>query len=359
MKKNTEHEGLFYYQDRQKAFVCSNPFNSGAIRFYVPLPLIRKYSLLAGARVKFISEHSNVNQIISINGRDPEKYLLKKQFEKLTVINPLQKFDLGKSSDVSMRIIDLIAPIALGSRALVISPPRAGKTVLLEKFAVFFSEIPALRTILLLVDERPEEITSFSRLTDSPVFSSSMDSDHTQHVKLTDLLLNNIRQEIESGNDVVVLIDSLTRLGRAHNLNDHRSGSKILSGGLGSSALQTPRKLFGLARNIEGGGSCTIIATILHETGSRMDDLIFQEFKGTGNCEILLDREISEMRVFPAIDIKQSGTRREELFRTQQEMDKINHLRRNLIANDKVTAMRKLLDLAELSSDNEKFIDQF
>ncbi len=357
MQKNKEYEGLFY-QDRQKAFISCDPFNSGAARFYVPLSIIRKFGLQAGVRLKFIYEHSDVSQIISINGRAPENYPLKKRFEKLTVINPEQKFNLGKSPDVSMRIIDLIAPIALGSRVLIISPPRAGKTVLLEKFALFFSEMKTLRAVLLLVDERPEEITNFNRLTSLPVFSSSMDSDHTQHVKLSDLILNNIRQEIESGNDVVVLIDSLTRLGRAHNLNDRGSGSKILSGGLGSAALQIPRKLFGLARNIEGGGSCTIIATILHDTGSRMDELIFQEFKGTGNCEILLDREIADMRVFPAIDIRQSGTRKEELFRTQQDMEKIYHLRRNLINNDKITAMRRLLDLVEKSPDNEKIIDQ-
>ncbi|MCF7913034.1 MAG: transcription termination factor Rho [Candidatus Cloacimonetes bacterium] len=343
MDKKKEIEGIIFQLDRQSALISSEPFNPASEVYHLSLAQQRKFQLQVGARIRFTPERKNADTIIAVNGRDPEDYMLRKSFDKLIAINPLQKFDLGNSTDTTLRIIDQTSPIAKGSRAIVISPPRAGKTVLLEKFAVFFAQNKSLRTLLFLVDERPEEITYFKRLTSLPIFSSSMDQDPSRHIKLADLLVKNVRQEVESGNDVVLLIDSLTRLGRAHNLNDRKSGSHILSGGLGSSALQIPRKLFGLARNIEGGGSCTIIATILHETGSRLDDVIFQEFKGTGNCEIVLDRDLAEMRIFPAIDIKQSGTRNEELFRFEDELDKINQFRRELLRLDKYEAMKKMI----------------
>lgn len=347
MDKNKEIEGIIFQLDRQGAQVSTEPFNPSSEVYHLNSSIIRKYELKPGMRIKFIALRKNIRELISINGNPPDKILYTRDFDKLIAINPLSKFDFSSSSDITLRAIDFAAPIAKGTRALVISPPRAGKTIFLEKLALFFAQDKGLRTILFLVDERPEEITHFQRLTDLPVFSSSMDQDPDRHIKLAELLAKNIRFEMESGNDVVLLIDSLTRLGRAHNLNDRRSGSHIMSGGLGSNALQIPRKLFGLARNIEGGGSCTIIATILHETGSRMDDIIFQEFKGTGNCEIVLDRDLAEMRIFPAINIQQSGTRREELFRPQAELDEINLLRRNLLKLDKFEAMKKLINILE------------
>jgi transcription termination factor Rho len=347
MDKKKEIEGIIFQIDRQGALISKEPFNQAQEVYNLSLAQTRKYQLQTGARICFTTERRRAEKIISINGKNPEEYLLRKNFNKLIAINPLEKFDLGSSTDTTLRVIDQTSPIAKGSRALVISPPRAGKTVLLEKLAIFFSQVKSVHTILFLVDERPEEITYFQRLTSLPIFSSSMDHDPSRHIKLADLIMKNIHQEVESGNDVVILIDSLTRLGRAHNLNDRRSGSRILSGGLGSSALQIPRKLFGLARNIEGGGSCTIIATILHETGSRMDDVIFQEFKGTGNSEIVLDRELADMRIFPAINIKQSGTRKEELFRSEEELDQIYQLRRNLLRLDKFEAMKKLINMLE------------
>jgi len=347
MDINKEIEGIIFRIDRQGAQVSEEPYNPSKEVYYLNPNIIRKYELNTGLRIKFKAVRKNIHELISINGNPPDKILYRRNFDKLIAINPQNKFDFSASSDTTLRAIDFAAPIAKGSRALVISPPRAGKTVLLEKLALFFAQIENLRTILFLVDERPEEITNFQRLTDLPVFSSSMDQETDRHIKLAELLAKNIRYEMESGNDVVVLIDSLTRLGRAHNLNDRRSGSHIMSGGLGSNALQLPRKLFGLARNIEGGGSCTIIATILHETGSRMDDVIFQEFKGTGNCEIVLDRDLAEMRIFPAINIKQSGTRREELFRSQAELDKNNLMRRDLLRLDKFEAMKKLINILE------------
>ena len=349
MEKNKEIEGIIFHFDRQGAQVSTEPFNPSKEVYYLNSSIIREYELKTGMRIKFIAVRKNIHELITINGNPPDKILYTRNFDKLIAINPLNKFDFASSSDTTLKAIDFAAPIAKGSRALVISPPRAGKTVLLEKFAQFFAQVNDLRTILFLVDERPEEITHFQRLTNLPVFSSSMDQDPDRHIKLAELLAKNIRFEMESGNDVVLLIDSLTRLGRAHNLNDRRSGSHIMSGGLGSSALQIPRKLFGLARNIEGGGSCTIIATILHETGSRMDDIIFQEFKGTGNCEIVLDRDLAEMRIFPAINIQQSGTRREELFRSQTELDKNNLIRRDLLKLDKFEAMKKLINFLEKS----------
>ena len=349
MHKKKEIEGIIFQLDRQGALLSIEPYNQAQEVYHLNLPQQRKYQLQTGARIRFITERRCADNIIAINGKPPEDYLIRKNFNKLIAINPLQKFDLGNSSDTTLKIIDQTSPIAKGSRALIISPPRAGKTVLLEKFALFFANEKNLHTMLFLVDERPEEITHFQRQTSLPIFSSSMDHDPSRHIKLADLLLKNIHQEVESGNDVVILIDSLTRLGRAHNLNDRRSGSKIMSGGLGSSALQIPRKLFGLARNIEGGGSCTIIATILHETGSRMDDIIFQEFKGTGNCEIVLDRELADMRIFPAINIKQSGTRKEELLRSDDELDKNYKLRRELLRLDKFEAMKKLINIIENS----------
>jgi transcription termination factor Rho len=214
--------------------------------------------------------------------------------------------------------------------------------MLLEKLALFFAVEKKLRTILILIDERPEEITHFKQVTGLPVFSSSLDSSFESHTKLSGLLMKNIKQEIEAQNDVVVLIDSLTRLGRAHNLDDRRSGSRTLSGGLGARALEIPRKLFGMARNIEGGGSCTIIATILHNTGSRMDEHIFQEFKGTGNSEIMLSRQLAEKRLFPAVNIKESGTRREELMRPESDLNKLNIWRRHLLALEPDLAWQKL-----------------
>jgi transcription termination factor Rho len=351
-----EIEGILYFRARNKAIVSEDPYSTTADEHIVPVQMVNRYHLEEGARIRFLRRGNNQVEISSINGKNPHEYTNRRRFEKLIVINPEKKFDLDDSNDQSLRMLDLMVPLAKGSRALIISPPRAGKTILLEKLACHFAKDSSLRTVMFLIDERPEEITHLKRVTNLPIFASSMDRSSSKHVQLADLLVKNIRQEVESGNDIVVLLDSLTRLGRAHNLRDSNSGSKILSGGLGSQALQIPRKLFGTARNIEEGGSCTIIATILHQTGSRMDEMIFQEFKGTGNCEIMLDRRMAELRLFPALDIAQSGTRREELFRSEESLEQINKLRRKLASDDNESALRTLLNALEKYPRNQNLL---
>lgn len=362
MKKQEIVEGLLYYKGRQNAFVSAEPYNSQVKQWRFPVVLCGRYHLQEGARLKF--EHSRESgryNLLSVNGRtvsDSGVEYRKQRYKEMIVINPEERFELGESKDNSLRLIDLAAPIAKGSRALVISPPRAGKTVLLEKLAVYFSEQRSLRTILLLIDERPEEVTHFKRMTGLPVYSSTLDSQSGSHTRIASLIQKNLKQEMEAGNDTVVLIDSITRLGRAHNRTDRSSGSRVLSGGIGAGALEIPRQLFGMARNIENGGSCTIIATVLRDTGSRMDEYIYQEFKGTGNCEIVLSRLIAEQRVYPAVDLKQSGTRREELLRSGSEWEAISNLHQKLSGSDQLSSIKKLQKAISETGGNRELLER-
>ncbi|OQY40303.1 MAG: transcription termination factor Rho [Candidatus Cloacimonetes bacterium 4572_65] len=286
----------------------------------------------------------NVTKILSICGHEPEIYYNRKKLKETTVINPTEKFAFSDSKYTSLKVLDKFAPIGKGTRGLIVAPPRTGKTSLLKDLTLEVTEKnPDIFTLVLLVDERPEEITDFKRSTDAVVFASSNDENLGAHVFTTSLAMSIAKNEVESGNDVLLLIDSLTRISRVYNLN-HKGTGKVMSGGISAGALDIPRKFFGMARNIEEGGSLTILATILVDTGSRMDQLIFEEFKGTGNCDIILDRDLAENRIFPAIDILHSGTRKDELFYTEDEFEKLNNFRRSLLKRDKTSALQTLIN---------------
>lgn len=351
--------GYINITKNNQAIVWKIPFDRSAESINISNELIRKYDLKSGAHLECEIKNNQIVNIIKICNMTPEDYKIRNSFNNLIPQNPDERFEFGNSNNSSLRIIDLLTPIGKGTRGLIVSPPRAGKTVLLENLAnEFHKNNPELQVVVLLIDERPEEVTSFKMNTKAEVFHSSMDKGSWSHQVLGNFMLNHIRTELECGNDIVVLIDSLTRLGRAHNLNDNRHRNRIMSGGIAAGALELPRKLFGLARNIQNGGSCTILATILTNTGSRMDEVIFQEFKGTGNCEIILDRELADMRIFPAINIAESGTRKEELLRSNTELDKINTLRRKLLQMDKLKTVPNLLQLVSQHASNSELIKQ-
>jgi transcription termination factor Rho len=286
----------------------------------------------------------------------PEAFRACTPFAKLTATNPDRRFRLGAGGNASMRIIDLFAPIGRGTRALIVSPPKAGKTQLLEDFAIaILADAPDTRVVVLLIDERPEEVTHFRRKVSAEVLASSSDQSLEDHVHLATMCMAEVRCELTCGRHVVVLVDSLTRMGRAFNSYGAESG-RTMSGGLDSRALEIPRKFFGMARNVENGGSITLLATALIETGSRMDDLIFEEFKGTGNSEIVLDRALADQRVFPAINIAKSGTRRDELLQSKAEMDSINRLRRHALGLPPKQAIVELRKALEQWPTNEEML---
>lgn len=360
MRKKNIFEGYLNIVRNRPPILWTIPFDNRRDYYEFPRDLIWKYHLVSGARVKCEIEDGKINKIISVCDLKPEEFATRADFIKLLPINPTEKFDFGSSGSASIRIVDLVAPIGKGTRGLIVSPPRAGKTMLLEAIANNLHRIdPDLKVIILLIDERPEEVTSFIMNTKAHVFHSSLDKGTASHIVLSSFLLNYVRAEVECSNNIVILIDSLTRMGRAYNINDRHFNNRIMSGGLASGALELPRKLFGMARNIENGGSCTIIATILKDTGSRMDEVIFQEFKGTGNCEIILDHEIAEKRVFPAINITESGTRKEELLHSPEEIDKINEIRRKLIMVDKVAAISKIKQMMEQYKSNHELLKEY
>lgn len=255
-----------------------------------------------------------------------------------------------------MRIIDLFAPIGRGTRGLIVSPPKAGKTQLLEDLTIAINaDAPETRVVVLLIDERPEEVTHFRRKVPAEVLASSSDQSLAEHVRIANLCMAQVRCELECGHDLVVLVDSITRMGRAFNSYGSDSG-RTMSGGLDSRALEIPRKFFGMARNVEHGGSVTVLATALVETGSRMDDMIFEEFKGTGNSEVVLDRSLADQRVFPAINLAKTGTRRDELLYPKGEIDAINRLRRRLLDLPPRQAIQDLLKTLEQWPTNEALL---
>jgi len=356
MKNKSIYDGYLNINHNHKPILWTIPFDKNLNYYEFPRDQIQKYKLVSGVRVKCEIESRRIKKIVSICDLKPDEFTYRKDFNKLTAVNPTEKFDFGSSSSVPIRILDLITPIGKGTRGLIVSPPRAGKTMLLEAIANDLHRIdPKLKVIVLLIDERPEEVTSFKRNTNAQVFHSSLDMGSVSHIALSSFLLSHLRLEVECGNDIVILIDSLTRMGRAYNSGNRRN-NRTMSGGLSSGALELPRKLFGMARSIENGGSCTIIATILKDTGSRMDEVIFQEFKGTGNCEIILDRELAEERLFPAINIKESGSRKEELLHSLDEIDNINKIRRELLRVNKDTAISKLKQLINQHSSNRELL---
>ncbi len=280
-------------------------------------------------------------------------------FDALTPLYPLQRIllEVPEKNDFSMRVEDLFVPIGKGQRGLIVSPPRAGKTILLQKIAnCITANHPEIKLIILLIDERPEEVTDMERSVKAEVISSTFDEVPERHVQVADMVLEKSKRLVEHGYDVVILLDSITRLARAHNLVVPHSG-RTLSGGLDSNALQKPKKFFGAARNIEEGGSLTIIASALIETGSRMDEVIFEEFKGTGNMELILDRKLADRRIFPAIDLQRSGTRKEELLLSEFELNRIWLMRKLLAELSPVEMMEFVLDKMRLTRNNKEFLE--
>ncbi len=331
---------------------------------YVSPSQIRRFDLKTGDYVsgqvrppKESERYYALLRVEAINEENPDVAKDRVAFEALTPIFPLERLTLETArTEISTRLIDLIAPIGKGQRGLIVSPPKAGKTVLLKKVAnAIMANSPAVHLIVLLVDERPEEVTDMERSVTGEVVSSTFDEVPENHIKVADMVLDRAKRLVEHRKDVVILLDSLTRLTRAHNLVVPPSG-RTLSGGIDPAALHRPRRFFAAARNIEEGGSLTIIATCIVDTGSRMDDIIYEEFKGTGNLEIHLDRQLSEKRVFPAIDVKRSGTRKEELLLSPEELEMTYALRRALNALGTQEATEMLIDRLKKTKSNEEFL---
>ena len=330
---------------------------------FMPPPIIDKYNLRDGVVLEGTIKPGRkgawqVTDLDSVMGVSPDEWKEVPTYDEGITIYPNEKLQLvSEPTDVTMRVIDLVAPLGKGQRALIVAPPRTGKTVILKKLARALEQNhPEVELVALLVDERPEEVTDFKRTTKCTVFASSNDFEEDNHVRVATLAYEYSRRLVEQGKDVVMLLDSLTRLGRTFNLWGGNSG-RTMSGGLDARALVMPRKIFGAARNLEHGGSLTIIATALIETGSRMDDVIFEEFKGTGNAEIVLDRELADKRIFPAINLRKSGTRNEE--RLLGEMTKYHHmLMRALNSRHPVEGMQALIRHIQQSPDNVHLLNE-
>lgn len=332
---------------------------------YVSPSQIRRFNLRTGDTVsgyirppKDTERYFALLKVEMINREDPESVRDKILFDNLTPLYPEEKLKLeAGSTNYSMRIMDLLTPIGKGQRGLIVSPPKAGKTVLLQQIANSLTRNhPKVYLIVLLIDERPEEVTDMQRSVKGEVISSTFDEPAQRHVQVADMVIEKAKRLVEHKRDVVILLDSITRLARAHNTVVPPSG-KILSGGVDSNALHRPKRFFGAARNIEEGGSLTIIATALIDTGSKMDEVIYEEFKGTGNMEIHLDRRLLERRIFPCIDINRSGTRKEELLVTPQDLQRIWLLRKLLADMNSVDAMEFLLDKIMQTESNREFLD--
>jgi transcription termination factor Rho len=348
-------------------FLRTSGFLPGQQDIYVSLSQVRRFMLRKGDTVTGKVRHPKDNekyfallQIDTVNGVDPETAKARPVFEKLTPLFPHDRFRLETGpTDVTGRIIDMIAPIGKGQRGMVVSPPKAGKTTVLKNIASgIINSAPETHVIVLLVDERPEEVTDWQRtVTAAEVVYSTFDKPPDQHIQVTELVLERAKRLAEMGKDVAIILDSITRLARAYNLAAPASG-KILSGGIDSTALYPPRRFFGAARNIEEGGSITIIASALVETGSRMDEGIFEEFKGTGNMEIRLDRQMAEKRLFPAINVEASSTRKEELLLPTEELALVWRLRRVLHALEPGAALELLTDKIRQTKSNEQFLKE-
>ena len=299
-----------------------------------------------------------MSKILSVNGRSPEYIRDRVPFEHLTPLFPDEKFDLtsGRSSNISTRVVDMFSPIGKGQRGLIVAPPKTGKTILLKDIANAIAENhPETYIMILLIDERPEEVTDMSRSVNAEVIASTFDEPAERHVKIAGIVLEKAKRLVECGHDVVILLDSITRLARAYNTCAPASG-KILSGGVDANALQKPKRFFGAARNIENGGSLTIIATALTETSSKMDEVIFEEFKGTGNMELQLDRKLSNKRIFPAVDIMSSSTRRDDLLLREETLNRMWILRRFLSDRNSIEAMEFIKDRMERTSSNDELL---
>ena len=298
-----------------------------------------------------------LKEVLEINEMPYEEFIKSSRFENLITIDPIEKYNLETTPDqVETRIIDLVTPIGKGTRGLIVAPPRTGKTTILKQIAnAVRTNHPDVKVMVLLIDERPEEVTDFERSVDAEVIASSNDQDLETHVRLSRFTIERCRRLVESGKDVMVLMDSLTRIARAYN-SAHGGSGRTMTGGVDARALEVPRKMFAAARKIEDGGSLTIIATALVETGSRMDELIFQEFKGTGNMELILDRKLADRRLFPAIDIPRSGTRKEEKLYPGTQIEAVRKLRRMMIDLNSVEAMETLIGALKKYKTNDELL---
>ncbi len=342
---------------------------AGPDDLYVSPALIKKYGLKTGDYIEGqIQAPQNESEryfaletIERVNGGDPDKLRHRVSFDDMTPLYPDEMLkmevvdDKDKGRSLSARVIDLIAPTGRGQRSLIVAPPRTGKTVMLQNIAhSIATNYPDVKLIVLLIDERPEEVTDMQRSVKGEVISSTFDEPAARHIQVAEMVIEKAKRLVESGQDVVILLDSITRLGRAYNTVVPSSG-KVLTGGVDAYALQRPKRFFGAARNIEGGGSLTIIATALVDTGSKMDEVIFEEFKGTGNSEIILDRKLSDKRVYPAIDITKSGTRKEDLLVDKDTLAKMYVLRRIINPMGTLEAMEFLLDKLRVTKTNADF----
>lgn len=347
---------------------CKNYLTSSE-DVYVSPSQIRRFNLRTGdevqGKVREAKEGEKFKALLyveSVNGENPEKAIGRKNFETLIPIYPKERLRLetSNSSDLSSRLMDIICPIGKGQRGLIVAPPKAGKTTLLKKIAQNISKnYPDIKLIVLLIDERPEEVTDMMRSINGDAVYSTFDEEPQNHAKVSRMVLERAKRMVEQGKDVVILMDSITRLSRAYNLTITPTG-RTLSGGLDPGALIMPKKFFGAARNIEEGGSLTILATALVETGSRMDDMIFEEFKGTGNMEVHLDRRLQERRIFPAIDIYKSGTRKEDLILSKEEQEVSFAIRRNMYNDGNVDDITEnLINMLSKTKNNSEFINTF
>lgn len=360
-----EVEGILELAEGGFGFLRFSNFLTSEKDIYVSPAQIRRFNLKTGDKIRGISRKPNDGErfgallyVVTVNGDEPGVAIKRPDFDDLTPIFPNERLSLEDSSrDLSMRLIDLVAPIGKGQRGLIVAPPKAGKTVLLKKVANSIEKkYPEVEMIVLLVDERPEEVTDMKRsLRGGEVIYSTFDELPQHHVKVAEMVLARAQRLVEHGKDVVILLDSITRLARAYNLVVPASG-RTLSGGLDPGALHKPKKFFGAARKMEEGGSVTILATALVETGSRMDDVIFEEFKGTGNMELHLNRKLSEKRIFPAISLNKSGTRREDLLMSQEELEAVWAMRRALSNGSTQDVTEMIIDNLTHTRNNENFI---
>ncbi len=358
-------EGVLEILPEGYGFLRSQDWNYlyGPDDIYVSPSQIKRFDLRTGDTVlgqvrppKEGERYLALLKVESVNYEEPEKTKQRIAFDNLRPRYPDQKLKLeGKKGDLAMRVMDLLAPIGKGQRGLIVSPPKAGKTILMQKIANAINENhPEVILIVLLIDERPEEVTDMQENVKAEVISSTFDEPADRHVQVADMVIEKSKRLVEHGRDVVILLDSITRLARAHNVVVPHSG-KILSGGVDANALQKPKRFFGAARNIEGGGSLTIIATALIDTGSRMDEVIFEEFKGTGNMELVLDRRLADRRIYPAIDIQRSSTRKEELLMDKDELNRVYLLRNFLADMPPVEALEFLIERMKRTKTNKEF----
>jgi len=373
LKKDAEKRGLFFNEGVLQilpdgfGFLRShkNNYLSSSSDIYVSPLQIKKFSLRTGDLVTGFMRPPRENEryyallkVEAVNHDDPSKAAKRLYFDDLTPLYPTERIKLETTPDnISMRVMDLVTPIGKGQRGLIVAAPRTGKTMLLQSIANSITKnYPEIKLIVLLIDERPEEVTDMKRSVEAEVVSSTFDEVPERHTQVAEIVLERAKRLVENKTDVVILLDSITRLARAYNATIPPSG-KVLSGGLDSNALQKPKKFFGSARNVEEGGSLTIIATALIDTGSRMDDVIFEEFKGTGNMELHLDRNLSDRRVFPAIDITRSGTRKEELLVPKEELQRMWILRKVLMEMNDIDAMLFLVDKLSKTKTNKEFLE--